>query len=293
MKSQSDFRLFGIFGYPLGHTLSPGMQEAAFEAAGVKAFYLALELDRAHFHKAMRGLKGFLLDGFNVTVPYKGEVMAYLDRLTPEAKTIRAVNTVYRKGKQWIGANTDCGGFLTSLRQDASFHPRGKNVLVLGAGGSSRAVVYGLAKSGAREIRIVNRPQFRARRESMIRDFRKIFRKTSLTGLSLNRANLEKALENVHLVVNATSVGIKFEEKRLIPKDLIPKAAAGRRILFFDLVYHRPTLFLRDAKRKGHRTLNGLGMLAAQGEGSFRYWTGKQAPRGVMRRALQALLKES
>ncbi len=286
---KAPFQLYGIFGYPLGHTLSPRMQEAAFEASGIKAYYLVLELDRSHFHKLMKGISRLLLNGFNVTVPYKGEILPYLDGLSPEAKAVKAVNTVYRSGSRWVGTNTDIYGFLTSLRHDGRFNPRGKKVLVLGAGGSARAVVYGLAKQGAREIQMAARRPLRAR--AIIRDFKKSFRKTTFEAFTLKQNDLKKALQNADLVVNTTSVGLDPRDRSLIPVSVIPPANRGRKILFFDLIYHRPTEFLKNAGRKGHSAVGGLGMLLFQGARAFEYWTGKKAPVTVMRKALTLSLR--
>lgn len=290
-RSFSDFKLYGIFGFPLGHTLSPVMQEAAFRHAGVGAFYLALELRPREFHRAMQGLGRFLLEGFNVTVPYKGAVLKYLGRrLTPRAKAIGAVNTVFRRRGRWFGDNTDGRGFLASLKREGRFHPRGKSVLILGAGGAARAVAYVLAQSGAGEILILNRRRFQARRRRLIREFSKFFPGTVFAGEALTRGNLKQGFEGAELIVNATSVGVHDEGRRLFPGSLIPDARKSGRLLFFDLVYHRRTAFLADAKRKGHRILGGLGMLAYQGAEAFRLWTGSRAPVAVMRRTLQRAL---
>ena len=266
------------------------MQEAAFNKWGIKAYYLDVELDATHFRKAMRGLSRLALDGFNVTVPYKRVVIPYLDQLTPEARAIGAVNTVFRKGGRWIGLNTDCDGFLTSLREDGRFFPRGKNVLVLGGGGSARAAVYALARSGAGEILIANRHPLKA--ERIIRDFRNLFPKTSFKALTLHRSDLKKGIEAVHLVINATSVGLKANDVSIISPSLIPPVGK-RRLLFFDFIYHRKlTPFLKGAKAKGHRTVDGLGMLLYQGALAFEYWTHRKAPLPVMRQALLQATKE-
>lgn len=286
---KGSFKLYGIFGFPLRHTLSPVMQEAAFRARGLKAFFLPFEVSRSAFRRLLRNRARLVLDGFNVTVPHKEIAWELLrPRLTPDARAIGAVNVAFRRKGQWFGANTDCSGFLLSLQKEGKFNPRGKRILVLGAGGAARAVVYGLARRGAHEIRIVNRPRFRARREKLIRDFRKIFPRTLFAGLSLSRTDLREGIKDVRLVVNATSVGVKHETKQLIPNDLIPRAGGGNRLLFFDLVYHQGTRFLKAAKRKGHRTLGGIGMLVFQGAEAFRLWTGHRAPIEVMRSALTA-----
>lgn len=286
------FKLYGIFGFPLAHTLSPRMQEAAFRARGVKAFYLSLGLKPEEFHRLMRRMNLLLLDGFNVTVPYKRAVIPYLDALTPEARKVGAVNTVYRHGNRWIGANTDLQGFLDSLYREGRFSPRGKKVLILGAGGGARAAVYGLAKEGAREIRIANRHPSRARR--IVRDFQPFFRCTLLRGLSLERKDLVQAIEGVDLVVNATSMGLDPADGTPLPPSLVlRRRGRQKRLLFFDLVYHQMTRFLKVARKKGHRTVNGLDMLVYQGAEAFRLWTGQKAPIEVMRGVLRQSLGQS
>ncbi len=268
------------------------MQEAAFESCKIKAFYLALELSPSHFRKVMRSLSTRIaLQGFNVTVPYKEAVIPFLDGLTKEARLIGAVNTVFRKGNRWLGANTDASGFLDSLKVDARFHPQGKNILVLGAGGSARAVVYALASRGARQIQIANRHPLRAGK--MVRDFKSHFRLTRFQALHLDRDPLKKAVSEADLIVNATSVGLHPKDGSLLPPSLVRRRKRGvRKAVFYDLIY-RPskTAFLQLAKSRGHQAVNGLGMLAAQGARSFEVWTGKNAPLSVMRKVLTQTLK--
>lgn len=255
------------------------MQEAAFAAAGVKAFYGAFELELAQFHRALKSPKSLALEGFNITVPYKRAVMRHLDKVLPEAKAIGAVNTAFRRGGKWTGANTDVNGFLLSLKHEGRFNPRNKNVLIFGAGGAARAVLYGLAKAGAKQIVILNRHEAKAKK--LIQEFQKQFPKTLFdTG---GEACCE--IDSADLVVNATSLGLKKKDAVVVSPSLIPKA--GKKKLFFDLIYHVPqTPFLKAAKQKGHRALGGLGMLLFQGAEAFQLWTGRKAPVSVMRRAL-------
>ncbi len=291
MKKIQTFKLYGIFGHPLRHTLSPVMHEAAYRKLGISAFYLAFDLDRPHFRGAMRRISRLPLSGFNVTVPHKEEVMRYV-RLTPEAKAIGAVNTVFRKGARWFGANTDVQGFLDSLSRDGKFHARGKSALVLGAGGGARAVVYGLAKTGARTVVIVNRRIQRAQR--IIRDYKRFFPNTELRAITLRNGAVRKHVQASHLVVNTTSVGLKPKDGSVLPASFIPKTTAANRKLFFDLIYHpAPTAFLRAARSKGHRILSGEGMLIHQGAHAFRLWIRKKPDLSVMRQALNQALKTS
>src|SRR3989338_4087619 len=121
----SELKVYGIFGYPLGHTVSPAIQNCAFDRHKLKSIYFAFERPPARFRYLMRNLRSLLLYGFNVTVPYKWVVIDYLDRLNSEARAIRAVNTVKKENGRWVGYNTDCYGFLTSLRKEGRFNPRG------------------------------------------------------------------------------------------------------------------------------------------------------------------------
>lgn len=271
-----DFSLYGIFGFPLGHTLSPAMQEQAARALGLKAFYLPFEVSRKDFLCLMRRLPDLVLDGFNVTVPYKEEVCRFLGRLEPLAREIGAVNTVVRRGGHWTGFNTDVTGFLTALEKDGRFKARGKRVLILGAGGSARAVAYGLAQRGAKAITIANRTKSRAGK--IVKKFQRLF-----PGVEFAVAGLGAHPVGVDLVVNATSVGLKSSDPALVRAADFPK-----RTLFVDLIYKpAETNLLRRARQSGHRTLNGLGMLLYQGAEAFRLWTGRRAPVSVMRTALR------
>lgn len=268
------------------------MQEAAFRAVGIKAFYLPFEVSREGFRRLMRGRRRLLLDGFNVTVPYKHDAYEYLKpALSPEARHIKAVNTVFQHRGRWKGANTDWCGFLTSLRKEGKFNPRNKKIVVLGAGSAARAAAYAFTQIKPSEFWILNRARFEDRRKRLVRDLKSLFKGVLLVDRSLNRRNLGEALQGADLIVNATSVGVTTE-RILIPPKLIPPARIGKRILFFDLVYHKRTSFLEHAKKKGHQTLDGLGMLVYQGAEAFRLWTGKKPPIAVMRKTLSESLRD-
>lgn len=264
------------------------MQEAAFQALGLKAFYSVFDLEPSDFHKALKKLRLFSVEGFNVTVPYKEAVMKYLDGLSPEARAIGAVNTVFQKGRKWVGANTDVTGFLTSLKAEGRFLPRNKKALVFGAGGAARAVLYGLAKEGVSEIFVVNRHPERAKK--LVRDFEGQFSKTTFHVCPFAGA-VKDLIAEADLVVNATSVGLKPQDRLCVPS-WIPAAGKTPK-LFFDLIYHpAKTNFLSAASKKGHRILGGAGMLLFQGAEAFRLWTGKRPPVNVMRKALLGAIAE-
>lgn len=284
MKKQAEFRLYGIFGNPLGHTLSPVMQEAAFETLGEKAFYLVLETGLPGFRKFLKSIKHCRLEGFNVTVPYKEEACRLLKHLLPDAKAVGAVNTVFKRSGKWIGTNTDVYGFLTSLEKDAGFNPQGKQVLVLGSGGSARAVVFGLALRKVSRITLLNRHAFKAKK--LAAEFKKKFNGIEWNADGLASSVVGEALKDADLIVQCTPLGMKPGDGSVLSDELIPKAGAKKKI-FFDLIY-RPakTKFLTQAEARGHKVINGAGMLVYQGAKSFEYWTGKRAPVAVMKKTL-------
>ncbi|MBI4711140.1 MAG: shikimate dehydrogenase [Candidatus Omnitrophica bacterium] len=284
------FKLYGIFGHPLSHTLSPAMHEAAFQKLWIDANYIVLELAPAAFKKLMSQSARLSLSGFNVTVPYKETVMKYLDRVRPEARAIGAVNTVFRQGRHWVGANTDMEGFLKALMTEGGFHPLGKRAVILGAGGAARAVAYGLSKEGAREILIAD--CFPEKAKKITSDMGKLFKKVKYRAVVAGTSEVKEALQKADVIINATPIGLKSGDPKVIPEEWIPSSRL-KKIFVMDLIYNPAmTPFLKAAKKKGHRTLNGLGMLLYQGARALELWTGRKAPVGVMRRALLQALQE-
>ncbi len=284
--------LYGIFGDPLTHSLSPAMQERAFSHSGIQARYLVLPMGKKFFLSALSKPDRFPLQGFNVTIPYKETVISCLDKVSEEALRIGAVNTVYRRGRRLLGTNTDVFGFLQSLQKDAGFKVKAKKAVVLGAGGAARAAVYGLAMAGASEVAVFNRDAGRAGK--MAGHFAKFFPKTKILGRALTDTGLGDALKASDLVVNATSLGLKKGDGLPVPEKILPGTGQGvSRKLFYDMIYSPPeTDFLRAARRKGHSVLNGAGMLVYQGAQAFEFWTGRKAPVREMREALLAALCE-
>ncbi len=279
-----DLKIYGIFGCPLEHSVSPSIQNCAFDYYKLKSIYFAFERPPARFRFLMRHLKSILLDGFNVTVPFKQEVIRYLDGLSPEAKALGAVNTVKKQGKKWIGYNTDLYGFLKGFSQ-SGFNPKNKRAVILGAGGSTRAVVYGLAKSGIREIAIFNRTFSHAKQ--IADQFKKKFPKTNWKIYLLNDKPLKIALSQTDLMVNTTKVGLKSSDRLLVSRSIFPK----KKILVYDLIYKpKRTQLLKLASKLGHKTINGEAMLLHQGARAFELWTGRRAPIHDMRKALDHAL---
>jgi len=267
------------------------MQENAFRESGIEARYLLLPLDLAGLRAVLTRKRNLLLKGFNVTIPFKETVSRYLEDVSEEARLVGAVNTVFVRNGRWAGTNTDVFGFMQSLGRDASMSPRGKNAVVLGAGGAARAAVYSLCKAGISSAAIFNRSEARARR--LTEEFGNLFPDARLTAHALRDPFLTEAVKKAALVVNATSMGLKASDPMPLPAESIPRAAGkGRGKLFYDLIYApAETPFLREARRKGHRVLNGVGMLVYQGAKAFECWTNRRAPVKIMRAALLEALK--
>jgi shikimate dehydrogenase len=183
-----------------------------------------------------------------------------------------------------IGYNTDAYGFREALKKEGRFNARGKSILILGAGGAARACVYALIKEGAAKIIVANRTVSKARK--LIKDFSKIASgaKKKLSSLPLKRENLKRVLPAIDLIVNSTSLGLKASDPLPINVKLLPKK---KKTLIFDLIYNPPrTKLLREASKRGCRTMNGLSMLLYQGARAFEIWTKKPAPVNAMRKAL-------
>ncbi|OGH55703.1 MAG: shikimate dehydrogenase [Candidatus Lindowbacteria bacterium RIFCSPLOWO2_12_FULL_62_27] len=267
-------KLYGILGHPLGHTLSPAMQNAAFRAAGIDALYVALPVEPARIRRALAGLKVSGFSGFNVTVPYKETVLPYLDRISPDARAVGAVNTIVadpRTGR-WVGHNTDVYGFQR-LAARAGIRTAGRRILLIGAGGAARAVCAAIGGAAA-SIDIVNRTPARARklRAAMPKKIQKKIDVLSSTPMS----------HAYDLIINATSVGLLRGDRLPAPAWIFEKATAA-----IDLIYNPPrTDFLRRARRAGCRIAGGLDMLLYQGARAFELWTRRPAPVAAMRRAL-------
>ncbi len=272
--------LVGVFGHPVAENPTIVMQEAAFKAAGLNWRYLTIEVYPQDLAAAMNGLRAMNMQGINLTIPHKVEVLNYLDRVAPDAALIGAVNTVRREGELLIGENTDGKGFLRSLTRDAQLDPAGKRVVILGAGGAARAISVELALAGAEHITIVNRSV--ARGETLAN----LLNTKTQTPTSLVIWNSAyKIPANTDIVVNATSIGLypDVEAKPDIEYDSLTAA-----MCVCDVIPNPPrTPFLREAAARGATTLDGLGMLVYQGAIGFKMWTGVDAPVKVMYQALK------
>lgn len=264
------------------HSLSPILHNAAFAALGLDWVYVALPVAAGHGAAAIDAMRALGIDGLNVTMPHKAVVAGAVDRCSPVAARLGAVNTVVRTARGIEGENTDGEGFVRALRTDEGFDPAGARCLVVGAGGAARAVVLALAEAGAAAVVVV------ARRDEAARDA------AALAG-PVGRAGTAAEADGCDLVVNATPVGmgdvlIDLPDGRSGPLP-VPAERLGPGQLVADLVYQPiRTPLVEEAKRRGAAAVNGVGMLIHQAALSFRLWTGEEPPLEVLSAAAVAEL---
>ncbi|MFN2506560.1 MAG: shikimate dehydrogenase [Acidimicrobiales bacterium] len=262
-------RLAAVIGHPVRHSPSPAMHNAAFRALGLDWAYLAFDVEPGQVPGVLTGMRSLGIAGLSVTIPHKEAVMEGVDRLSPLAEAVGAVNTVVLEpGGTLRGENTDGPGFLRALHDDEGFDPAGRRCLVVGAGGAARAVVKVLADEEASEVVVVNRTPARAEAVA------------ALAG-SRGRVGTAADVAEADLVVNATPFGMAGSDlARALPLD---PARLGPGQLVIDLVPNPSVTPLVEAARAaGAVAVNGLGMVVHQAAIAFRLWTGQDAPVAVM-----------
>lgn len=276
-------RVVGVFGYPVAHSASPPMHNAAFAHLGLDWVYVPFAVAPESIGDALRGVRAMEMAGVNVTVPLKELAPAFMDDLTPRARLLGAVNTVVNTNGRLIGDSTDGPGFVAALEHAGATVGPNLRAVVLGAGGSSRAVVYALAHAGASVV-LANRSANRA--EAVAAHLTPHVPGT-ITLCSWDEAAIGDALQTADVLVNTTSVGMHPN-----PNEMPPVAASALRpgLLVSDLIY-KPveTRLLALARQRGCQTQNGIEMLVRQGAFAFSHWTGvADPPLDIMRQAVQA-----
>ncbi|MGB9887030.1 MAG: shikimate dehydrogenase [Moorellales bacterium] len=277
--------VLGIIGWPVEHSVSPAMHNAALTALGLDGVYVPFYVAPPDLEAALKGLWALGVRGANVTVPHKEAVIPFLSRLSPEAKAIGAVNTLVREDGGWTGYNTDGVGFVRSLEEELGLAVGGRRALLLGAGGAARAVAFALAGAGAGVITLANRSRERA--EVLARDLARQAQ-AEVHVLPLEPEALAGALAESDLLINCLPVGMYPRVEEMPP---VPVEKLSSNLVVCDLIYNpRSTRLLQAAQARGCRTLDGLPMLVAQGAVAFELWTGKSAPRETMRLAAEQAL---
>lgn len=274
MNISGKTKIVGIFGYPVEHSLSPKMHNAAFKYLNLDFCYVPFSVMPEMLESAIRGIRALNIAGVNITIPHKETVIAFLDTLSDEARFIGSVNTIKNLDGELIGFNTDGKGFMKSLAE-SDIEIAGKRVLIVGAGGAARAIGYYICRDAA-ELYLYNRNIGRA--ETL---------KTHLYPFKENVAvvkeygiNNSGSFSDFDIIINTTPLGLK-------PDDPLPLNASmlkGHQIVC-DLIY-KETPLLQRASVIGCKTINGLGMLLWQGVLAFEKWTGIQPPIEIMKKAL-------
>jgi shikimate dehydrogenase len=302
-------QLVGLIGWPVEHSMSPAMQNAAFEVLGLNWRYVPLPVPPGQVGPAVRGLVALGFRGANVTVPHKEDALRVLEdphlafplsvegsrshAVAPDAEALGAVNTIVVE-RGWKGSeegeaalsghNTDVAGFVGALRDDG-FRPQGTSAVVVGAGGAARAVVFGLIEAGAEAVTVLNRTVARA--EALVSDLRPSL--VALEALPLSEETLIESARSAGLLVNATPVGMWPHVDDSIWPETVPMPP---HLTVFDLVYNPlETRLQRQARACDANAIDGLGMLVRQGALALEMWTGREAPLRAMRAACERWLQ--
>lgn len=267
----------GLMSWPVGHSMSPVMHNAAFEALGLDWVYLPLPVQPEAVAEGIAGLKALTFEGCNVSVPLKSLVIPYLDEIDDAAKHMGAVNTIKNLDGKLYGTNTDPIGFMKQLESNG-VNPEGMKILFIGAGGAARAAVYALAQAKVRSVILLDVVESQAAK--LVNDLSSMYAPNSLSGMLFTEANLMGAAVGVDLVVNASPIGMAPKADQTPWPEHIK---LSRDVFFFDIVYNpQETHFLKRAASEGCKTIGGLGMLVYQGAASFEIWTGQKPPIDVM-----------
>ncbi len=250
-----------LIGHPVAHSLSGAMQQAAFDDQGIDASYELWDRAPIALPDAITEIRGDEFLGANVTIPHKERVVPLVDRLTDEAQATGAVNTITREGKRLVGHNTDVPGFKVALDKLVGRQKMPRAAIVLGAGGGSRAVVFG------------------HRAEAMVKHFGRSAAHMELRAMPWHESIIESELAKSKVLINATSIGLTSDVSPIAAEILPPD------LLVLDLIYAK-TRLLRDAEAAGCTVSDGEQMLLHQGAAAFTLWTGIAAPVDLMQRAL-------
>ncbi|MFO8100556.1 MAG: shikimate dehydrogenase [Dehalococcoidia bacterium] len=274
----------GLIGYPLGHSLSPVFQQAAFDHLKLDIRYELWETPPEKLEEVVNSIRAEDKLGSNVTVPYKEDVIGLLDELNEIARDIGAVNTIVKKNGGLTGYNTDAEGFRRALEAEGNFDPAGKRVTMIGAGGVARAIGFILIKSGVASLKLFDIDQSRAE---------KLATELGSSGVAVLKSGegseYEEAVSEADLLINCTPIGMKHSPSE--NDSPVAEGLISAQSLVYDVVYNPlKTPLLQMAEKKGARGLSGLSMLVYQGVAAFELWTGQAAPVDIMMKAVKRAL---
>ena len=271
MKIDGYTRLAAVVANPIKHSISPFIHNSAFEATNTNGVYLAWEVDATELAETVANIRRYQMYGINLSMPYKEQVIPYLDQLSAEACLIGAVNTVVNREGTLIGYNTDGKGFFKSL---PSFKISRKRLVLLGAGGAAKAILAQAILDGVSQISVF------VRSSSMEKTRPYLEKIQNATGFRVDLfaledvQDLQDSITQADLLVNATSVGMDGSSQPIPTSIILPE-----KLLVADVIYQPfETPFLKWAKNQGNQSINGLGMLLYQAAEAFELWTGKEMP---------------
>ena len=264
-----------VIGYPIEHSMSPLMHNAAIRELKLDYIYLAFNIHPTNLNLAVKGFRTFDIKGINVTLPFKQKIMKYLDDIDPIAQKIGAVNAIKNNDGNLIGRNTDAEGVMKTFL-DAGYSISGKNILLLGAGGTARAIAYIMAKE-ANKIVIANRTEKRAKK--LANELKKYFN-TIIEGKNNSASVLKEESKKTDILINTTPVGM-YPNVQLSP---IHAEFLHEDLIVYDVVYNPlETKLIKDAAEKGCKTIGGLDMLVNQGALAFEWWTNRKPNVNLMK----------
>ncbi|MFX1567970.1 MAG: shikimate dehydrogenase [Promethearchaeota archaeon] len=271
----SQTKVLCLIGNPIEHSMSPIMHNAAIFDLNLDYVYLAFKIKPENLRVAVKGIRTFNFIGINVTLPFKQKIMQYLDEIDPIAKKIGAINTIKNDEGYLTGKNTDADGGITALK-NTGYKISGKNILLLGAGGAARALVYKMAEE-ANKIIIINRNLKRALKLS--NNIRKNFG-INIEAKKLSRNTVKNGCMKADIIINTTPIGMYPN----IDESPIPIECLHEGLIVYDIIYNPiVTKLIRDANQKGCKTLGGLDMLVNQGALAFEWWTNEKPNIGLMK----------
>ncbi|MHA7734413.1 shikimate dehydrogenase [Nitrosopumilus sp. S6] len=267
-------KTFAVIGDPINHSLSPNIHSAAFRELDMDCSYIAYRIPKDELEEGIEGLKKIKIDGFNVTIPHKVEMMKYLDKIDESCSLIGAVNTIVNNDGVLKGYNTDMNGFLEPLKK-RKIDITNSSVLLLGAGGAARAIVAGFAKEKAKNITIANRTIEKAK------NLVEFAQKISLDANAITIDEVGESAKNYNIIVNATSIGLQNESSPISLEGI------NENTVVYDIVYMpMNTDFIKKAKEKNAIIIFGYEMLLGQAVRAFEIWHGMEAPYNAMKKAL-------
>ncbi|GAJ26479.1 shikimate/quinate 5-dehydrogenase [Liquorilactobacillus sucicola DSM 21376 = JCM 15457] len=276
MEIDGHTELYGFIAYPAKHSHSPAMYNCSFRYYDMNACYLAFEVAPDKLSDAVLGIKSLGIRGINLSMPFKKEIIPFLDGITPEAQLVKAVNTVKNENGRLIGETTDGAGLFEDL-QAHGWNLKGKKVTILGAGGAGRSIIAAASKYGVSKVNIFKRPNATYTR---LQEWVAAVAAKSKTEFNVypysDSKRMRAVLKQSDILINATNVGMT-EQKLPFEEDMLESLSA--RQLVYDIIYQpAETVLLKRAKEHGCQVCNGFGMLLWQGALAFEFWTGKKMP---------------